>query len=59
MAGFFSFLILLVIFKEPLIKSGLNFSGDKVFRFKAQVAENSPLFSRFVTQKRDIFALKK
>jgi len=45
--------------KEPLIKFGLDFSGDKMFRFKAQITENSPLFSRFATQKRSIFALKK
>jgi len=45
--------------KEALIKSGLSFSGDKMFRFKAKIAENSPLFLRFATQKQDIFALKK
>ncbi len=30
-----------------------------MFRFKAKVAENRPLCSRFATQKRDISALKK
>jgi hypothetical protein len=25
---------------EPLFKSGLYFSGDKMFRFKAQIAED-------------------
>ncbi|MEO2055411.1 MAG: hypothetical protein ABGX83_09010 [Nitrospira sp.] len=30
-----------------------------MFRFKTRIAENSLLFSRFGTQKRDIFALKK
>ncbi|GEM_PF-1756057 len=45
--------------QEHLIKSGLSFSGDKMFRFKTRIAENSLLFSRFGTQKRDIFALKK
>ncbi len=45
--------------KEALIKSGLNFSGDKIFRFKAQIAANSLLFSRFETQNRDLFVLKK
>ncbi|MFQ5580504.1 MAG: hypothetical protein ACE5FZ_07820 [Nitrospiria bacterium] len=30
-----------------------------MFRFKAQIAENSPLFSRFATWKQDIIALKK
>jgi len=44
--------------REPLIKSGLNFPGDKMFRFKAQIAENSLLFSIFATQMRDVFALK-
>jgi len=46
-------------FMEPLIKSEVNFSGDKIFGFKAQIAGNSPLFSKFVTQKLGIFALKK
>jgi len=41
------------------MKSGINFSRDKIFRFKAQIAGNSPLFSKFVTQKLGIFALKK
>jgi len=44
---------------EPLIKSGLDFSREKIFRFKAQIEENSPLFSKFATQKREILALKK
>ncbi len=44
---------------EPLFKSRVSFSGNKIFRFKAHIAENSPLLLRFVTQKRDIFALKK
>jgi len=30
-----------------------------MFRFKAKIAENSPLFSIFATQERDILALKK
>ncbi|MBN4054725.1 hypothetical protein JYT87_03360 [Nitrospira defluvii] len=50
---------LLIIIKESLIKSVLNFSGDKFFQFKAQIEENSLLFSRFATKKRNILALKK
>jgi len=37
---------------------GLNFSGEKTCRFKAKIVGNSPLFTRFVTQNSDIFALK-
>jgi len=48
-----------VCLKEALIKFGLDFSRDKIFRFKAQIAENSPLFLKFGTQKLGIFALKK
>jgi len=50
--------VIFLIVQEALIKSGLSFSGDKMFRYKAQIALNSPLFSRFATQKRYIFALK-
>jgi len=33
--------------KEALIKSGLNFSRDKIFRFRVKIAGDSPLFSIF------------
>lgn len=45
--------------KEDLIKVGLNFSREKIFRFKAQITEYSLLYSKFGTQKLGIFALKK
>jgi len=51
---------------SSLIKSGLSFSRDKIFRFKTQIAENSPLFSKFApkvgalaTQKLVVLASKK
>jgi len=54
------------MFKEPLIKSGLGFSREKMGRFKAQIAGNNLLFSKFApkvgalaTQNRDILAFKK
>jgi len=52
-------MILKQLFKESPIRSGLNFSGNKFFWFKAQISGNRPLFSRFATQKRKIFALEK